>query len=70
MKNVFVIWACLAVMMMACSKPEEKAPDPVAETKPPQAEFADAKYAEMGQKKKYRRPVRHGRGYLADFLFR
>jgi hypothetical protein len=49
MKNVFVIWACLAVMMMACSKPEEKAPDPVAETQPPQAEFADPKYAEMGK---------------------
>jgi hypothetical protein len=49
MKNVFVIWACLAVMM-ACSKPEEKAPVPVAETKPPQAEFADPKYAEIGKK--------------------
>ena len=49
MKNVFVIWACLAVMM-ACSKPEEKASVPVAETKPPQAEFADPKYAEMGKK--------------------
>ena len=49
MKNVFVIWACLA-LMMACNKPAEKAPEPVAETKPPQAEFADPKYAEMGKR--------------------
>ena len=49
MKNVFVLLACLAVMM-ACSKTEVKAPEPVAETKPPQAEFADLKYAEMGKR--------------------
>ena len=49
MKNVFVIWACLA-LMMACSKSEEKAPNPAVETKPPQAEFADPKYAEMGKR--------------------
>jgi len=35
--------------MMACSKPKEKAPNPVGETKLPQAEFADPKYVEVGR---------------------
>ena len=50
MKNVVVICACFAVMTACSSKPEEKAPEPVAETKPQETEFADSKYVEMGKR--------------------
>ena len=49
MKNIFVSLLCIAVLM-ACSKPEEKVPEPSASAKPQQAEFADPKYVEMGKR--------------------
>lgn len=49
MKNAFVALACLFALL-ACSKPEEKTPETVAEaTPPPQSEIGDAKYVEMGK---------------------
>lgn len=49
MRYVYIICTCLSVMM-ACSKSEEKAPNPVEETKLRQAEFADPKYVEVGKR--------------------
>ena len=49
MKNILVTLLCIAVLM-ACTKPEEKVPEPSAAPTPQPAEFADQKYVEMGKR--------------------
>lgn len=48
MKKAFYALCCGA-LLIACSKPQETAPVATAPAEPPQAEFADAKYAEIGK---------------------
>jgi len=47
MKNVLLFLLCSA-LLLGC-KPKEEATEPVADVKPPQAEFADPKYADVGK---------------------
>jgi hypothetical protein len=50
MRNVFITLLCFGALA-SCTKPQEKAAEPVAEPgPPPQSEFADSKYVEMGKK--------------------